>query len=140
MIWRFNNAQLSREMRESLEGVLAKLQESNEAEIDISVIEFPKSFKVKLDEDVELIVRWDEGGSCYGTQSEPEPTSEHGTVEVDLPGHPAEPEPEPDKHKDVDPMKLALLKYELMSTHLNMPLEKKIIFNKEYARLWSEHK
>ncbi len=138
MIWRFNTAQLSREMRESLEGVLAKLQESNQAEIDVCVIEFPKSFKVKLDEDVELIVRWDEGGSRYGTQSEPEPTSEHGTLEVDLPG--CSPEPEPDKHNDVDPMTLALMKYELMSTHLNMPDEKKIIFAKEYARLWSEHR
>ena len=134
MIFRFNMAQLSNEQRESLEDVLAKLQESNKAEIDISVVEFPKSFKVKLDEDVELIVLWDEGGSRYGTQSdtgaEPEPTPEPVAKE----------EPKPDLHKDVDPMKLARLKYELMSTHLNMPDEKKIIFAKEYARLWSEHR
>ena len=48
--------------------------------------------------------------------------------------------PASEEHTDIDPMRLARLKYELMVTHLNMPDEKKIIFAKEYARLWSEHR
>lgn len=138
MVIRFNKAQLSRVQRESLEEVLAVLQVENEVELDVSVVEFPNKFKVKLDNDVEMIVVWDTEQYVYAGLTEPIPESYKDTV--DLPA----PEPEPlsgiDPHSLIDPLKLAALKYQLMSAHLVMPVEKKIIFAKEYARLWSEHR
>jgi len=130
MIIRFNKAQLSREQRESLERVLAVMQVENKSEIDVSIVEFPVKFMVKVDNDVEVIVLWDDAAKLYKlfldeVTSEPEPEPK--------------PESKPELTAVVDPKTLARLKYELMSTHLNMSVEKKVIFNKEYARLWSEH-
>jgi len=129
MIIRFNEAQLSKEKRENLLCVLEVLQDGNEAEVDVAIIEFPKRFVVKLDNDVEMIIVWDDGKKSYGGLTEPEQE----------PTPAAKEEPEPDKQKDVDPIQLAALKYELSQKFISLPLEKKVIFGKELARLWSEH-
>jgi len=171
MIIRFNTGQLERERYDALARLLYELQQKNKSELDVSVVEFPKKFLVKLDDNVEMIIAWDGDKKMYSGLTEPQPEpeaspepepsakedEEHGThvLSNETPSSP-EPEPEPSSvliccldndgnvissglEPDIDPIELARLKYELMSTHLNMPLEKKIIFNKEYARLWSEH-
>lgn len=157
----FNEAQLSRPQQESLIKVLDVLQAKNENELEVTAVEFPKKLMVKLDDDIEMLFGWDADKKSYAGITEPEspnepkagaiksfelPESQKDTVDLPEPEHGTHilsderPKPEPERHIDVDPIKLAALKYELMSTHLNMPVEKKIIFNKEYARLWSEHK
>ena len=153
MIYRFNKAQLSREQRESLEIVLDVFQVENKNEIEVAVVEFPNKFKVKLD-DIEVIVVWDDEKKSYGGLSEPIPTaeqiieqakkskleSEKDTVDIPAQKPGLEPEPIIQPHIVIDPIQLAALKYELMKAHLEMPNEKKIVFAKEYARLWSEHR
>lgn len=143
----FNEAQLSSPQQQSLVVVLDDLQSKNENEIVVEPVDFPITLKVRLDNDVEILLGWDAEKKSYAPMQEPEPIPE------------PTPEPEPQSQgfliccldmdgkvissglePDIDPKELARLKYELMSTHLNMPVEKKIIFNKEYARLWSEHK
>ena len=147
----FNTAQLSRPQQNSLVEVLNVLQAKNKNELVVTPVEFPIKLKVKLD-DSEMLLGWDAVKHSYigleNPESEPEPA----------PDPTPEPTPEPRPgfliccldmdgkvissglEPDIDPIELARLKYELMSTHLDMPVEKKIIFNKEYARLWSEHK
>jgi len=141
----FNPAQLSRPQRQSLIEVLGVMESENDQEIEVRVIEFPLKFAVKLDDDIEMLLGWDAEKKSYAGLTTPDPI----------------PDPIPESQSqsfliccldmdgkvissglgpDIDPIELAKLKYELMSTHLNMPDEKKIIFAKEYARLWSEHK
>ena len=159
----FNEAQLSRPQLKSLNEVLDVLQAENEIEIIVTPVEFPLKLRVLLDNDVEMLLGWDADKQSYAGLTTPErleqdikdlanetiPESEKDTVDL--------PKPETEMtliccldmdgkviktglDPNIDPIELARLKYELMSTHLNMPVEQKIIFNKEYARLWSEHK
>lgn len=139
MIFRFNIAQLERERSDALASLLDKLQRDNKSEIDVCNVEFPKRFLIKLDSGREMMVTWDAEKKVF---AEPEPEPEHGTIEVDLSGRPPEPKPEPEPEKDfgIDPIKLARLKYDLVTTFLTLSVEKEIIFNREYARLWGEHK
>jgi len=163
----FNEAQLSRPQLKSLNEVLDVLQAENEIEIIVTPVEFPLKLRVLLDNDVEMLLGWDADKQSYAGLTTPErleqdikdlasetiPESEKDTVDLPAP----EPTPETEMtliccldmdgkviktglDPNIDPIELARLKYELMSTHLNMPVEQKIIFNKEYARLWSEHK
>ena len=50
MIIRFNIAQLERERCEALGTFLAELQRENKAELDVSNVEFPKKFLIKVDD------------------------------------------------------------------------------------------
>ena len=127
----FNTAQLLRVQQESLKEILNVLQSENGDEIEVSAFEFPNKLSVKVDKGLMILV-WDPEKKSYAGLTEPEPEPELEKLGV---GAMVElPQSEP------DPMELARLKYKLMSTHLNMPDEKKIIFAKEYARLWSEHR
>lgn len=89
MIFRFNKAQLSKVQRESLEKVLAVMQVENEIEIEVIAVEFPEKFKVKLDNDVEMLVVWDGEKKLYSgltePQPEPESTPESQKDTVDIP-------------------------------------------------------
>jgi len=91
MIIRFNIAQLERERCEALSSMLEELQLKNKAELDVSTIEFPKKFLVKLDGDVEMIISWDDEKKVYAGVVKPEP----------------EPEPKPELSSE-DVRKLAL--------------------------------
>lgn len=76
MIIRFNIAQLERERCEALGSLLSELQQANKVELDVSVVEFPKKFLVKLDGDVEMIIGWDDEKKVYAGVVEPEPKPE----------------------------------------------------------------
>jgi len=131
MIFQFNKAQLGRDLEAKLYELLTEVQKGTDTEIEVWPLEFPQKFSVKVGDDV-VVVSWlaEDGEYVILPEPEPEPEKLGVGAMVESP----DPTPEP------DPMKLALLKYELMSTHLSMPDEKKIIFAKEYARLWSEHR
>lgn len=103
MKFKFNEAQLSRPQRESLRKVCEVLQLENEDELEIIPVEFPYKLKVKLDDDIEMLLGWDFDNASYAGLTTPEiqdplpyvplPESEkdHGTEIVDLPG-PAKPD------------------------------------------------
>jgi len=55
----FNEAQLSRPQQNSLIKILDVLQSENENEIEVTPVEFPLKLKVKLDDDVEMLLGWD---------------------------------------------------------------------------------
>lgn len=76
MIIRFNIAQLERERCEALSSMLEELQQKNKAELDVSNVEFPKKFLVKLDGDVEMIISWDDEKKVYAGVVKPEPEPE----------------------------------------------------------------
>jgi len=76
MIFRFNTAQLERIRHDSLARVLDVLQAENENELEVTAVEFPDKLKVKLDDDVELILGWDAEKSSYAGLTRPEPTPE----------------------------------------------------------------
>ncbi len=141
MIFRFNKAQLGRDLDEKLNGLLGEIQKGCDVEIEVWPLEFPQKFSIKAGDDV-TVVAWDDVGEEYKILPSPEPEPEPEPIpSPEKLGVGAMMEsPEPISPCLPDPMRLARLKYELMSTHLNMPVEKKIIFAKEYARLWSEHK
>ncbi len=145
MIFKFNKAQLERDLEEKLSELLGKMQKGCDTEIEVSPLEFPQKFSAKVGDDV-VIISWlaEDGEYVILPEPEPEPESKSESEKLGVGAMMETPEPTPesklDKHIDVDPMKLARLKYELMVTHLNMPDEKKVIFAKEYSRLWSEHR
>ncbi len=142
MIFKFNKGQLERGLEEKLSELLGKMQEGCDTEIEVWPLEFPQKFSVKCGDDV-VVISWlaEDGEFVILPSPEPESKSEPESESEKLGvGAMMESPENPDKYKDVDPMRLARQKYELMVTHLNMPDEKKIIFAKEYSRLWSEHR
>jgi len=131
----FNEAQLSRSQRESLAEIGKAFQAENKDEIEVISVEFPDKLMMKGDDSVGIILNWSDDSHYVGiSEPEPEPSPSPEKRGVGAMMESPESTPVP------DPIKLARLKYELMSQHLDMPVEKKIIFAKEYARLWSEHK
>lgn len=91
----FNTAQLSRPQQKSLCDVLNVLQTENENEVEVTVVEFPLKFAVKLDDNVEMLLGWDVEKETYAGLTTPESTEQKPESQkntVDLP----EPEPEPD--------------------------------------------
>jgi len=133
MIFRFNTAQLEREMHDALAELLDVLQVENKAEIDISVVEFPKKFMVKLDEDVEMIIFWDAEKKKYSgltePQLEPEPTSESAPEPV------AKEEPKPDSELEPSPKELAERAYVVMMHVLKLSSGQMNVFTDKYSRL-----
>jgi len=101
MNFKFNEAQLSRPQRESLRKVCEVLQLENEDELEITPVEFPYKLKVKLDDDIEMLLGWDFDNASYAGLTTPEiqdplpyaPLPESQKDTVDLPG-PAEDEQE----------------------------------------------
>jgi len=96
----FNTAQLSRGQRESLLAVLDVLQSENQNDIEITPIEFPLKFRVKLDDDIEMVVGWDPESDSYSgitAKTEPDPTEP-------VPEPEPEPEPEPKPEPDLSPV------------------------------------
>jgi len=94
----FQTAQLSRPQRESLLAVLDVLQSENENEIEVTPIEFPLKFRVKLDDNIEMVVGWNPESDSYSgitAKTEPEPKPESQKDTVDLPKPESTPEPEP---------------------------------------------
>ncbi len=157
MIFKFNVAQLSRCQQKSLMDVLGVIQHENSVELVVMPVEFPKKLKVKLDNAEEMLLVWDDDGKhTYAELTTPEVEPEPEPEKLGVGAMMESPKPESelfgymdmagkftpanDSHSDIDPMRLARLKYELMSAHLVMPDEQKIIFAKEYSRLWSEHR
>lgn len=141
MIFKFNKAQLERSVEEKLSELLGKMQEGCDTEIEVWPLEFPQKFSVKCGDDV-VVVSWlaEDGEFVILPSPEPESKSKSEPEPEKLGVGAMMESPEPVKYEDVDPIELAMLKYELMSTHLKISDEKKIIFAKEYSRLWSEHR
>jgi len=88
----FQTAQLSRPQRESLLAVLDVLQSENENEIEVTPIEFPIKFRVKLDDDIEMVVGWNPESDSYSgitaktePEPKPDPIPESQKDTVDLP-------------------------------------------------------
>lgn len=80
----FNIAQLSRSQRKKLLSVLDVLQSENQNEIEVMPVEFPIKFKVKLDDEIEMLLGWDPETDGYTGLTTPEP----------------EPEPKPDPKQE----------------------------------------
>ena len=92
----FNEAQLSRPQQNSLIGILDVLQSENENELEVTAVDFPLKLKVKLDDDIEMLLGWDDEKKSYAglttPEPEPDPILESQKDTVDLP----KPEPELD--------------------------------------------
>ena len=157
MNFQFNPAQLSRCQQNSLMDVLGVIQSENKDELIVTPVEFPNKLKVKLDDDIEMLLGWDADKQSYAGLTTPE----HLEQDIkDLAKETVQPETESETKgvliccldmdgkvipsgglgPDIDPIELARLKYELMVTHLNMSEANKVIFAKDYSRLWSEHR
>ncbi|GAI66434.1 unnamed protein product, partial [marine sediment metagenome] len=61
----FNEAQLSRPQQQSLIEVLDVLQSQNKNELIVMPVEFPLKLKVKLDDDIEMLLGWDVDKQSY---------------------------------------------------------------------------
>jgi len=81
----FNPAQLSRTQQNSLMDVLGVMQNENQNELVVTPVEFPIKLKVKLDDDIELLLCWDAGKQSYAGLTKPEPKPESQKDTVDLP-------------------------------------------------------
>lgn len=110
----FNESQLSRPQQESLINVLDVLQVENKNELVVTPVEFPIKLKVKLDDDIEMLLGWDTEQGIYAGLTtperleqdikdlakeivqEPEPIPESQKDTVDLPTPETEPEPDLD--------------------------------------------
>ncbi len=77
----FNEAQLSRPQQKSLIEILDVLQSENKNELVVTPVEFPIKLKVKLDDEIEMMLGWDAEKQSYAGLTKPETT---------------EPEPKPD--------------------------------------------
>jgi len=84
MKFQFNTAQLSSPQRINLLTVLDVIQSENDNEIEVMPVEFPIKLKVKLDDDIELLLGWDVDKQSYAGLTKPEP----------------EPDPIPESQKD----------------------------------------
>ena len=115
----FNTAQLSRPQRENLLSVLDVLQSENQNEIEVTPIEFPIKLKVKLDDDIEMLLGWDPEMDSYAGLTTPESAAngvlkraldriaafreKPNPVEPDpIPESKTEPEPEPTPEPELD--------------------------------------
>jgi len=90
----FNKAQLSRPQLQSLIEVLDVLQSQNENELVVTPVEFPLKLKVKLDNDIEMLLGWDADKQSYAGLTTPEPEPE------------PEPTPEPTPEPELTPNSL----------------------------------
>jgi len=104
----FNEAQLSRPQRESLLAVLDVLQSENQNEIEVTPVEFPLKFRVKLDDDIEMIVGWNPESDSYAGLTTPDPIPESQKETADLPIQEnfagQEPLPGPEPELDLSPV------------------------------------
>jgi len=69
----FNEAQLSRAQQKSLIEVLDVLQAENKNELVVTPVEFPLKLRVKLDDDIEMLLGWDAEKQGYAGLTKPEP-------------------------------------------------------------------
>lgn len=127
MKYRFNKAQLERDRLDSLEQVVAVMQSENQAEIEVSALEFPDKLSVKLDSDT-MVLTWDAEKKSYSGSTipepelEPEPEPGHGTLEVELPG--------------VDPVQLAQRTYDVIKDNLSLKPGQREIYHETLCNLW----
>ena len=91
---KFNTAQLSRPQRLSLLTVLDVMQSENKNELEVTPVEFPQKLRVKLDDDVDMLLGWDVEKQSYAGLTKPEPVLESRIDTADLP-------PEPEKELDL---------------------------------------
>jgi len=99
----FNEAQLSRPQRKSLMEILDVLQFENELELVVTQVEFPIKLKVRLDDEIEMLLGWDAEKESYAGLTTPETVAD-GVLKRCLDKvaafrekpNPVEPEPEPD--------------------------------------------
>ena len=111
MKFNFNPAQLSRPQRNKLMDVLRVIQAENKNEIEIMPVEFPLKLKVKLDDDVEMLLGWNPESDSYSGiampkdwEPEPETKPESQKDTADLPKPEPKPEPEPEPEPDLSPV------------------------------------
>lgn len=79
MDFQFNPAQLSRPQQQSLMDVLGVMQAENKNELEVTSVEFPNKLKVKLDDNIEMLLGWDVEKQSYAGLTKPEPESESET-------------------------------------------------------------
>ena len=72
----FNEAQLSRAQQKSLIEVLDVLQSENKNELVVTPVEFPLKLRVKLDDNIEMLLGWDAEKQGYAGLTKPEPEQE----------------------------------------------------------------
>ena len=149
MITRFNKAQLERNMLNSLEQVVAVLQSENEAEIEVSALEFPNKLSVKLDKGPMFLI-WDAEKKSYSGSSipEPEPEPESKIDTFDLPGQKPEPVgisldldmagnviPNSDQSMII-PAELAQRTYDVVKDNLRMSPGQRKEYHETLCNLW----
>ena len=105
MQFKFSPAQLSRAQQNSLMEVLGVIQTENVNEIVVMPVEFPLKLKVKLDNDIEMLLGWNPESDSYSGIAmpkdwEPETKPESQKDTADLP----KPEPEPEPELDLSPV------------------------------------
>jgi len=71
----FNEAQLSRAQQKSLIEVLDVLQAENKNELEVAPVEFPNKLKVKLDDNIEMLLGWEVDKQSYADLTKPESES-----------------------------------------------------------------
>lgn len=140
MIFRFNTAQLGRNLETKLNSLLKKYQGATETEIDVIALDFPYKFSVQAGDDVSVVV-WDAESGDYkfvgvpvdSAETETIPESEKDTV--DLP----ESKQKPQTEAPFDPAELAQRTYIQVNDFMKMSPEQMVVYNHVYNGLWSEH-
>lgn len=86
MDFQFNPAQLSRTQQNSLMDVLGVIQDDNVNELVVTPVEFPDKLKVKLDNDIEMLLGWDVDKQSYAGLIKPEPDEQLGVGAMKIKG------------------------------------------------------
>jgi len=142
----FNTAQLSRPQQESLKEILNVMQAENKNVLEITAVEFPLKLKVKLDDNIEMLLGWDIEKQSYAGLTKPEPAEESqqelaglGKAQKNFAGQESLPGPEPEL--DLSPVfeRVGALARALVNLVEPLPIENRWecwskfcdIFNKE---------
>ncbi len=137
MIYRFNKAQLERNMLDSLEQVVAVLQSENEAEIEVTALEFPNKLSVKLDEGPMFLI-WDAEKKSYSglTSPEPEPIDYEALDRKAQADRIQGAGPKPKSESEIDPVQLAQRTHDVIIDNLKMLPGQREVYHEALCNLW----
>ncbi len=124
MIYRFNKAQLGRDLEAKLDKLMQGIQEKHDNEVEVVVADFPNKFSIESGGETIAVVVWNPESDEYEILEPAKPES--GTLEVDLPGHPAE----------IDPVELAQRTYHVIKDNLRMSIGQRSVYHENLCELW----
>lgn len=124
MIYRFNKAQLGRDLESNLDKLLENFQKTQDKEIEVVVADFPNKFSVEVGGETIAVVVLDAESAEYKFLDSAEPESE------------PEPEPVPEPQAKIDPVKLAQRTYQVTKDNLSLSPGQRKIYHDALCELW----